>query len=117
MEEDDEMGTFNGATGPHDAKILDLALIKKGVCSQCGANLEAIIEAIKKGEMDPPETCPQCNRYFLTHHITEAVLKCGNCQAELPVGGPSENVYCRKCGCILIWSPELQKKYRQPHAG
>ena len=96
----------------NDHSLCRVAVIRKGHCSTCDADLIDLIEDLKKGLAQIPKNCPQCQAIFPQHHVvTEEVetYKCDKCKTKIPAGGPSENIYCRHCGAFLIWQEKKQE--------
>lgn len=87
-----------------------LTRIRDRKCALCQYNLNELIEASQKQKVPFPKKCPGCQAIFLTTTMYETLWECGNCHTRLADAKPDIEVFCRHCGCILIYPEELRSQ-------
>lgn len=105
------------ASATDQDNITAIAYIRKSRCTNCGADMSAVIAEIKTGKIPPPKQCPSCQARFAASQIAEeiSIYRCGNCRHQLFTADPQEEAFCSFCGYRLIYSgrhtpPKIQKK-------
>lgn len=96
-----------GSPEKEPPKVIDVTRIKDRKCLLCQHDLTDLIERSQKQKMLFPDKCPHCQAIFLTTRMTKTVWACGNCNTKLVEADPEKEVYCRHCGAVLIYPPEL----------